>query len=282
MLEPPVSVGCPNPYYVSSYVQQVEFAPNSYNATLTDNASYAEAASIPQSVEMQMSPATGSCDVSPYRFSGTSVVNESTTSSSGTALGWGCGALGTGKAGLNGYWTMPTNGSLVSIDTQSNSTVYASFASVGAISTNSVRGHTRSSRRTWNQTVFAHFEVIPPEPVEVLSVTGPIAPFNPGGPVVDVDVKNTGGAPIVSLNASLSFVPPANLPANAFPPYSYSFLFGVNRSNPLVPRGKMQRRPKTLIGAGFGTGESYPLTISGMLADGAQFSYILDIQIGSP
>jgi hypothetical protein len=281
MLNPPVGMSCPNPYGLSSYVQQVEFAPRSDNATLSGNTS-GPGTPVPQTVEMHMSPATGSCFASPYKFNGTTVVNASTTTSSGTALGWGCDVFGTGNTGLDGYWTMPANGSDVSIDTGSNSSLFASFAVAGNYFHQFSPGsYTLVAEDLWNQTVFAHFDVVAPEPVEVLSVTGPIPPFNPGGPVVEVDVENTGDAPIASLNVSLSFVPPENLPAQAMLPYSYSFGLGVNSSNPLLP-GRSAEETRTLITAGFETGTPYPLTISGTLANETEFSYVVDVQIMLP
>jgi len=284
MLDPPVGMSCPNPYGVSSYVQQVEFAPRSDNATLSGNAS-GPGIPVPQTIEMHMSPATGSCDVSPYTFNGTTVVNGSTTSSSGTALGWGCDLFSTGTTGLNGYWTMPSNASGVSIDDRSNSSLFASFALVGSYFHQFNPGsYTLVTADLWNQTVFAHFDVVPPEPVEVLSVTGPIPEEQPNyaGPVVNVDLENTGDVPIVSLNASLSLVPPDNLPAQVTEPEGYANL-GVNASNPLLP-GHSAQESRFLLpeGEGFETGVPYPLVISGTLANGTEFSYVVDVQVVPP
>ncbi|HVB94974.1 MAG TPA: hypothetical protein VND41_00045 [Nitrososphaerales archaeon] len=281
-LDPPVVISCPNPYYVSSYVQRVEFAPESDNATLSGNAS-APATAVPQTVEMHLSPATGSCGVSSYNFNGTSVVNQSTATSSGTALAWGCGSFGTGSTGLNGYWTMPDNGGDVSVDPLTNSSLFASFAVVGNYFHQFSPGsYTLVAEDLWNQTVFAHFEVVPPEPVEVLSVTGPIPPPNYAGPVVNVDLKNTGDVPIVSLNASLSLVPPDNLPAQVTEPEGYADL-GVNASNPLLPGHSVQEsRYLFPEGEGFETGVPYPLTISGTLANGTEFFYVVDVKVGPP
>lgn len=281
MLDPPVGMGCSNMLGVTSYLHLVVFAPKSDNATMSPVPSAAEKATT-QTDEMQLSPATGSCSGSPYRFNGTTVENQSTTTSSGTAIGYGCYVFGTGTAGLNGYWTAPVNGSDVQIDTRTNSSEYASFAALGTYFHQFSPGaYTLVAEDLWNQTVFAHFEVVPPEPVEVLSVTGPIPPTNPGGPVVKVDVKNTGDTPIVYLNASLSFVPPMNLPAKPMLPYQYSFFLGVNASHPLLP-GHNAVETRTLIGAGFDIGTIYPLRISGTFANGTEFSYVLDVQLSTP
>ncbi len=283
-LDPPAGMDCPNPYGVSSYVHQVQFAPRSYNATLTDNASYAKSAGIPQTLEMHMSPATGGCNVGPDRVGPAVVIenNSTTTIPSQTELAWGCDVYGTGNTGLNGYWTLPANGSDVSMNWQSNATLLNSFAVLGTYFHQFSPGaYTLVGEDLWNQTVFAHFEVVPPEPVEVLSVTGPIPPFNPGGPVIEVAVKNTGDVPIVSLNASLRFVPPTLLQPNAMLPSSYSFELGVNASNPLLP-GLSALETRTLIGGGFDDGEPYPLAITGTLANGTEFYYVLDVQVMPP
>ena len=42
------------------------------------------------------------------------------------------------------------------------------------------------------------------QPIEVVSVLGPVPPFNPGGSVVEITLKNVSGKPVVSLNASLA------------------------------------------------------------------------------
>jgi len=52
------------------------------------------------------------------------------------------------------------------------------------------------------------------QPIQVVSVSGPLPPINPGGPNVEVTLKNVSGDPVVSLTASLeiSRVGPSNAP----------------------------------------------------------------------
>lgn len=107
-------------------------------------------------------------------------------------------------------------------------------------------------------------------PVQVVSVFGPIPPYNPGGPVVSVTLKNVGQAPIVSLNATLK------LPS-AEPSVTYVFTFEVSSSDPLLP-GQSVEITRTLIGAGFGN-SPYPLVISGLLSNGIAFNYTQQVRI---
>ncbi len=113
--------------------------------------------------------------------------------------------------------------------------------------------------------------------IQVVSVTGPLAPFNPGGPVVSVTLENTGNESIVSLNATLDITAQTNEAAQS----PYWFLFNVSSASPLQP-GQSTQLSETLIGAGFQTGASYPVTIYGMTASGAEFSYTVQAQIESP
>ncbi len=62
------------------------------------------------------------------------------------------------------------------------------------------------------------------QPVEVISVSGPLEPVNPGGPIVEITLKNVASEPVVSLNATLEKVGIR----------AYSFTFNVSSSNPLL------------------------------------------------
>jgi hypothetical protein len=198
-----------------------------------------------------------------------------------TELGWGCGSEASNS--LTGYWTQPVNGTYVEIDAASNSTIIASLDSVNQdyFHQFSPGLYTMVAEDMWNQTVYAHFQVVSAigSPVEVVSVLGPIPPYNPGGPVVSVTLKNTGDAPIASLNATLAFVPPPNIPGGVRVPYS--FVFDAASSNPLLP-GQSTQETRTLIGAGFDSSLDYPLTIDGALLDGSQFSYTEQVQVVPP
>jgi hypothetical protein len=113
------------------------------------------------------------------------------------------------------------------------------------------------------------------QPVDVVSVLGPIPPFNPGGPVVEITLKNVSGEPVVSLKAGLgiSRAGPANTP--------FTFNFDVTPSNPLLP-DKTIGAKLTLIGASFSDNVSYPLIIEGKLGSGYEYSYTKQVQIESP
>jgi hypothetical protein len=107
--------------------------------------------------------------------------------------------------------------------------------------------------------------------VEVLSVTGPIAPYNWGGPVVGIALKNVGNSSIVALNAALSA--PLSGP--------YVFTFGVNKANVLQP-GQSVRANETLLGGSIQSGMIYPLTVNGTLAGGPSFSSTIQVEVVSP
>ena len=113
------------------------------------------------------------------------------------------------------------------------------------------------------------------QPVEVVSVLGPITPLNPGGPVVEITLKNVSSEPVVSLKASLGIAQagPSSTP--------FTFNFDVTPSNPLLP-DKTIGAKLTLIGGGFSDNVSYPLTIEGTLKSGTKYSYTRQVQIESP
>jgi hypothetical protein len=113
------------------------------------------------------------------------------------------------------------------------------------------------------------------QPIQVVSVSGPLPPINPGGPSVQVTLKNVSSEPVVSLTAGLgiSRAGPSNTP--------FIFNFGVTSSNPLLPAASVSGK-LTLIGGSFVDNVSYPLTIEGKLQSGATFSYAKQVQIESP
>ncbi len=112
-------------------------------------------------------------------------------------------------------------------------------------------------------------------PIEVVSVSGPLAPINPGGPQVQVTLKNVSGEPVVSLTASLGITRagPSNTP--------FIFNFDVTSSNPLLPSNSISSR-LTLIGGSFADNISYPLKIEGKMKSGGTFAYSEQVQIESP
>jgi hypothetical protein len=113
------------------------------------------------------------------------------------------------------------------------------------------------------------------QPIEVVSIQGPIPPLNPGGPVVEITLKNVSSKPVVSLKADFGITRagPSNTP--------FAFNFDVTPSNPLLPDKTISTK-LTLIGGGFSENISYPLIIEGKLESGADFSYTRQVQIESP
>lgn len=113
------------------------------------------------------------------------------------------------------------------------------------------------------------------QPVEVVSVSGPLPPINPGGPPVQVTLKNVSGEPVVSLTASLAIsrAGPSSEP--------FVFSFDITPSKPLSPGASVSSR-LTLIGGSFADNVSYPLTIEGKLKSGATFAYTEQVRIIKP
>lgn len=107
------------------------------------------------------------------------------------------------------------------------------------------------------------------EPIEIVSVLGPVPPFTPGGPAVKITLKNVGVEPVVSLTATLELGT------------SFDFTFDVTPSNPLQPN-RSTSDTLCLIGGGFGSNVSYPLTINATLQNGGNFVYTKLVQIVEP
>jgi len=193
------------------------------------------------------------------------------SASTGSCLSTSPGSYSCGVSkGLSGYWN--TTAAITLQDATIGSPYFRYF---------SPSEYTLAVQDMWNQTVYVHFHVVSAlgSPVEAVSVVGPIPPYNPGGPAVSVTLKNVGDAPITFLNATLAFVPPPTNPGGVRVPYSFSF--NVSSAHPLQP-GQSIQDTRTLIGAGFETDLSYPLTISGTTADGTGFSYTLQVQVVPP
>jgi hypothetical protein len=107
------------------------------------------------------------------------------------------------------------------------------------------------------------------QPVEIISVLGPLQPINPGGPIVEITLKNVAVEPVVSLAATLDLS------------RSFNFDFDVTSSNPLLPDKSISAK-LTLIGEGFSVNIPYPLTMNGILQSGATFAYTKQVQIVEP
>lgn len=105
--------------------------------------------------------------------------------------------------------------------------------------------------------------------VGIISVTGPIPPITPGGPTVEITLKNVSTEPITSLTATL------------VAGRSFDFSFDVSPSAPLMPGASISRK-FTMIGGGFSDDALYPLTIKATLQSGATAVYTQQVQIKAP
>ncbi len=104
-------------------------------------------------------------------------------------------------------------------------------------------------------------------PVTVVSVSL-LQPPNPGGPTIKVTLQNNATNPVVNLQATLTL-----------PGRNYTYLFAnVSKSNPLLANQDTSQT-STLIGAGFETNQTYPMTITGALQNGTQFDFTIAITI---
>ena len=102
--------------------------------------------------------------------------------------------------------------------------------------------------------------------IEIVSVLGPLQPINPGGPTIELTLKNVSTEPVVNLTANLELS------------RVFVFNFDVTPSNKLLPDETISAK-LTLIGGGFSDSLSYPLTINGALQDGAAFAYTQQVMI---
>ncbi len=158
ILAPPVRISCPNPYYFQSYVQNVEFLPQSDTAVLSANSSYSSDFK-PQTLKMQLNTFTGGCSTTTYEvISGTEIYDGTTsTYGSSTHLTYSCG----GGSALGGYWTLPANGTYVGIDSTSNDTITRGLKALynDYFSQFQAMPYTVEVKDLWNQTTFAYFSV---------------------------------------------------------------------------------------------------------------------------
>ena len=117
----------------------------------------------------------------------------------------------------------------------------------------------------------SNYEAGNPQPIDVLSVQGPLPPINPGGPNVEITLKNVSTEPVVSLTAVFTNLGTRDI----------AITFEVGPVNPLSP-GASISDTQTLIDGGFSNNVLYPLTIEGTLQSGAIFSYVEEIEIVEP
>jgi len=112
------------------------------------------------------------------------------------------------------------------------------------------------------------------EPIEIVSVFGPLQPINWAGPIVEITLKNVAAKPVVSLTTTLKVYSASGI--------SFDFTFDdVSPANPLQPNGSSSDT-RCLIAGGFSTDDWYPLKIHATLEDGAEFVYTELVQIVVP
>ena len=150
MLAPPdLHLPCPNIMYAEAYIRSVNFAPKSYLATVSANASFSDVFKA-QPVKMEANVTTGRCFTEPYQESGTVVENGITMSYTTTELSFGCSA----DSSLHGYWTLP-------IDPSCSLTVNANKTNTRPCNYHefSVGTYTLVAEDLWNDTAYAYFQV---------------------------------------------------------------------------------------------------------------------------
>jgi hypothetical protein len=153
-LAPPVAIPCPNSAYGESYIQNVEFAPNSDMATFSANAS-GSADFKPQTIRMQLNATTGMCTTLPYQYIETNTVGGVATATTGTAYSLSCGTNGVDS--LTGYWD-----SLANCHSQSGLIVNGTGAQGlydNCFHQFTAGPYTIVAEDVWNQTAFAYFDV---------------------------------------------------------------------------------------------------------------------------
>jgi hypothetical protein len=108
-------------------------------------------------------------------------------------------------------------------------------------------------------------------PIEVVSVTGPLPPINPGGPTVQITLKNVGQEPVVQLTVVFQMQK------------SYDFNFDVTASAPLT-NGQSISSKQTLIGPGSIVSSEawYNLKITASLQSGSVIEYTVQVKIDRP
>jgi len=119
------------------------------------------------------------------------------------------------------------------------------------------------------------------EPIEIVTALGPLPSsyengkpvYNPGGPIVEITLKNVAGEPVISLEASLELESVSGRP--------FKYTFDVTPSKPLLP-GASTSTKQTLIGGGFSDEIPYPVTINGTLQSNVAFVYTKSVLITRP
>jgi hypothetical protein len=105
--------------------------------------------------------------------------------------------------------------------------------------------------------------------IEIMSVVGQSPPINPGGPTIEITLKNVSPEPIGSLNATIKL--------NTLTPFN----FVIPPPFPLLPNKSISLK-QTIIGGEFGDNLLYPIEIFGTFQNGQDFLYVEQVQITPP
>ena len=191
-LAPPVAISCPNFAYGESYIQNVEFAPNSDMATFSANAS-SSADFKPQTIRMQLNATTGYCTESPYQYTETQTVGGTTTVTSGTEFSLSCGANGVDS--LTGYWS-PYGSCAYPAGKGANGTAQGLYGS--CFHQFAPGTYTVVAEDLWNQSAFAYFKVGGQFQINGYCST-PVYPSNASG-ITEVYVLAPGSTGVICIS----------------------------------------------------------------------------------
>lgn len=151
---------------------------------------------------------------------------------------------------------------------------YWKYTFPAGFSTFSPGEYTAVAGDEWGKLVLLYFIVESGSPtslpVQIVSLTGPLPPYNPGGPTVGITIKNIGNIPIVIMGAALKTDQPHQ--------------FNLSLTSPLAP-GNTVSATVNLIGptaGNFSNDVPYPVTIYGTLEDGTVFNYSFNMKISLP
>ena len=191
-LAPPVAIPCPNFAYGESYIQNVEFAPNSDVATFSANAS-SSADFKPQTIRMQLNATTGYCTESPYQYTETQTVGGTTMVTSGTEYSLSCGSNGVDS--LTGYWS-PYGSCAYPAGKGANGTAQGLYGS--CFHQFAPGTYTVVAEDLWDQTAFAYFEVGGQFQTNSYCST-PVHPSNASG-ITEVYVLTPGSTSVICVS----------------------------------------------------------------------------------
>ena len=108
------------------------------------------------------------------------------------------------------------------------------------------------------------------QPIDVVSVRAVGLP-NPGGPTIEITLKNVSNEPVVSIKCILQL--------SGEKTFEYDFFPNVSTAVPLQPDATTSQTLNLIGPTGYSDEDSYPLTITGEFLNGQTFSYVRQIQV---